>query len=181
MERAVSGVAGTIMSVKVPKPIPEIPLPKTTIVRKRERACMVGTEEAQFITETFGKPAPVARLKKKLRLLFTSRSGIIWMRNRLIAVYKQPFADRITIDSLDYEDAWTKRMFIDHFDERIKTLPDDIILDLYGDYVKAGAMRTESGRDAVNKYIVHFLELSYYRDGWFDKEKMGARSRKKKF
>ncbi|ABS56229.1 hypothetical protein Mboo_1712 [Methanoregula boonei 6A8] len=142
---------------------------------------MVGTEEAQFITETFGKPAPFARLKKKFRQLFTSRSAIATMRNRLIMEYKQPFADRITIDSLDFEEAWTKRMIIDHFDDRVKTLPDDIILDLYGDYLKAGTMRTRSGRDAVNNYILHFLDLSYNRDGWFDKEKMGAMNRKKKF
>ena len=142
---------------------------------------MVGTEEAQFITETFGKPAPFARLKNKLRLLFTRRSQLLVMRNRLITEYQQPFADRVTIDSLDFEDAWAKRMFIDHFEERIKTLPDALVLDLYRDYLRAGTMRTEAGRDAVNRYILHFIELSYHRDGWFDKEKMGAASRKKKF
>jgi hypothetical protein len=142
---------------------------------------MVGTEEAQFITETFGKPAPVARLKNNLRRLFTSRSGIINMRNRLIVEYKPLFAKRITIDSLDFEDTWSKQMRIDHFDERVKTLPDDIILDLYGDYVKSRTMRTVRGRDAVNNYILHFFERSYDIDGWFSKEKMGAMSRRKKF
>ena len=142
---------------------------------------MVGTEEAQYITETFGKPAPFARLKNKLRLLFTSRARLLAMRNRLIAEYKQPFADRFVIDPLDYEDAWTKRMIIDHFDERLKTLPADLVLDLYGDYQKAKAMRTQAGKDAVTKYILHFVDMSYSLNDWFDKEKMGAVSRKKKF
>jgi hypothetical protein len=72
-------------------------------------------------------------------------------------------------------------MKIDHFGERVKTLPDEIILDLYGDYVKSRTMKTEQGREAVNNYILHFLELSYDIDDWFDKDKMGAMSRKKKF
>ncbi|HVP96620.1 hypothetical protein [Methanoregula sp.] len=142
---------------------------------------MVGTEEAQFITQTFSKPTLFAKLKRRLRRLFTSSAGIITMRNRLIMEYKPLFTRRVEIDALDFEDAWSKQMIIDHFDERIKTLPDEVILDLYGDYVQAGAMKTIPGRNAVNNYILHFLELSYSRDGWFDKEKMGAMSRKKKF
>jgi len=142
---------------------------------------MVGTEETQFLTEIFSKPTLFVKLKKTLRRLFTSKSGITNMRNRLITEYKQPFADRIRIDSLDFEDAWSKQMKIDHFGERVKTLPDEIILDLYGDYVKSRTMKTEQGREAVNNYILHFLELSYDIDDWFDKDKMGAMSRKKKF
>ena len=81
------------------------------------------------------------------------------MRNRLIKEYKLPFTERIKIDSLDFEDSWSKQMIIDHFDERIKTLPEEMILDLYGDYLKSKTMKTKSGRDAVNNYILHFLEL----------------------
>ena len=142
---------------------------------------MVGTEEAQFFVEIFAKPTIFVKLKKSLRRLFTSSSGIINMRNRLIKEYKLPFIERIKIDSLDFEDSWSKQMIIDHFDERIKTLPEEMIMDLYGDYLKSKTMKTASGRDAVNNYILHFLELSYNLDTWFSKEKMVARSKKKRF
>ena len=142
---------------------------------------MVGTEGAQFIAETFGRPSTIARLKTRLRRLFTTRFAINRMRNLLILVYKQPFTDRITIDPLDFEDTWSKQMMIDHFEERVKTLPDAIILDLYEDYLKAEAMNTRKGKETVTNCILYFLEQSYALDNWFDKEKMVARNRKKKF
>jgi len=142
---------------------------------------MTQHEEAQFLAELFGTPSFFVKGKKAIRRLFTSRSEITYMRNHLINEYKLPFEEHIKPDALDYEDAWSKHMIIDHFKERIKTLPDDVIIELYGLYGKAQTMKTQKERDAANKNIVHLLDLSYSLNGWFNIEKMGARSRKKRF
>ncbi|MFZ0006242.1 MAG: hypothetical protein WCC86_03145 [Methanoregula sp.] len=142
---------------------------------------MEGHEEAQFLSELFGEPSLFEKLNKSIRRLFTSRSEITYMRNHLINEYKLPFIEHIKPDSLDFEDSWSKHMFIDHFEERLKTLPDDVIIALYGIYVKAKTMKNQKERDDVNRRIVHLLELSYSLDGWFNVEKMGAQNRKKRF
>ena len=142
---------------------------------------MEGHEEAQFLSELFGEPSLFEKLNKSIRRLFTSRSEITYMRNHLINEYKLPFIEHIKPDSLDFEDSWSKHMFIDHFEERLKTLPDDVIIALYGIYVKAKTMKNQKERDDVNRRIGTSARISDSLDGWFNVEKMGAQNRKKRF
>jgi len=142
---------------------------------------MEGHEEARFHSELFGEPSFFVNLNRSIRRLFTSRSEITYMRNHLINEYKLPFIEYVKPDSLDFEDSWSKHMFVDHFEERVKTLPDDVIIALYGIYAKAKTMKNQKERDAANRQIVHLLDLSYSLNGWFSIEKMGAQNRKKRF
>ena len=142
---------------------------------------MEGHEEAQFLSELFGEPSFFAKLTMSIRRLLTSRSEITFRRNHLINEYNLPFIEHIKPDALDFEDSWSKHMFIDHFEERVKTLPDTVIIKLYEDYLKAKTMKTQQERDAADRRIVHLLELSYSLNGWFSLEKMGSQSRKKRF
>jgi hypothetical protein len=96
------------------------------------------------------------------------------MRYQLIKEYKLPFIERTKTGSPDFAESWSQQLIIDHFDERVKTLPDSEIMDLYQDYLKLKVMKTESGKDAINNFILHNLELSYSENGWFSKKMVAA-------
>ena len=136
---------------------------------------MTEDEGMQWLVDKMSNPTIFERINKTFKQSLKNKSETNNMRKQLIQEFKSPFVERVKTTS---SDPLSKQMIIEYFDERIKTLPDTVIMDIHEDYLKSKMMKTDKGRDMVKNYILNHLELSYSLDGWF-MEKLFTHLKKK--
>ena len=86
------------------------------------------------------------------------------MRARLIEELKTPFIERVnSLPSYSF----IRQVKVENFDERVMTLSDKEIFDLYTEYEKIGHMRSGEKKEAARSSLLHRIESSILSDGSF--------------
>ena len=101
--------------------------------------------------------------RNSIRPAVQDRTEIGVMRAQLPMEFKEPFINRVNTTSPDIH---IKEVKIRNFDERLTTLPDKYIADLYENAIKIRTLKGEKKKVEVKNYILESLELSYYMNGW---------------
>ena len=91
-------------------------------------------------------------------------SDISHMRTQLIKDLKKPFIDRVSTAS-SY--SFIKQVKIENFDERVMTLPDKEIFDLYSDYLKIRSEKNVVKKEIEQNTIIKRIEQRILTDGSF--------------
>lgn len=124
---------------------------------------MVGDEKPQGFFERLKSLASIEKIQKTMHPSMADQYEIGRMRNQLLTEFKEPFINRVDTTSSDYP---LKEVKIRNFDERIKTLPEEYIHELYDNAIKIRTLKGEKRKEEVQNYILESLELSYYLNGW---------------
>ncbi len=101
---------------------------------------------------------------KKTDLPMTGKSEIAHMRTLLIKELKTPFIERVTTaPSFSH----IKEVKMENFDERVMTLPDREIFELYTEYKKIGTLPDKKEKEMVRNSILDRLASSILSNGHF--------------
>lgn len=112
------------------------------------------------------KDVPPPREKNHTNIDFptTDTPELRGMRARLIEELKTPFIERVN-SAPSY--SFIKQVKVENFDERVMTLPDKEIFDLYTEYEKIGHMKNGEKKEAARGSLLHRIESSILSDGSF--------------
>ena len=124
---------------------------------------MVGDGRINEWFEKLKGLSPIGKIQKTIHPTMDYRREIGRMRAQLLTEFREPFINRVDTTSPDIQ---IKEVKIRNFDERVKTLPDEYIVELYENAVKNRAVKGEKKKEEVQNYILESLELSYYMNGW---------------
>ena len=94
----------------------------------------------------------------------TDPSEISNMRSQLIKDLKKPFIDHVTT-ATSYN--FIKQVKIENFDERVMTLPDKEIFELYTDYLKIRSEKNVGKKETEQNGILKRIEQRILTDGSF--------------
>jgi len=108
------------------------------------------------------------RFKQKIRALLISDTELNYMRRTIIKELKPIFAKLAMARGNDYLD----QLAIQYFEERINTLPKDIILDLFEDLQLLKQLKTNKAREYMLLKLIAYINLLYSLHGWFLKKIM---------
>ena len=121
-------------------------------------------EYSRYITLKFQKKSLLQKISDKMHKVTLNNQEIIRMRNEIIRDLKPYFID---FHQKQANNEWFHQLIIDVFDERIRTLPSDMIIDLYEDYKAYKSAKSEKMKSIVLFELITFLNLSYSYEGWF--------------
>jgi len=107
---------------------------------------------------------PLEKNHKKIDFPATDTPELREMRARLIQDLKTPFIERVNAAS-SY--SFIKEVKVENFDERVMTLPDKEIFDLYAEYTKIRGMKSEKKKEVAKNSLLERIETSILSDGSF--------------
>jgi hypothetical protein len=111
-----------------------------------------------------GIPPAIEKIHNTIDFSLTKKSEIDHMRTRLIQELKTPFIERVsTAPSYDH----IKEVKIENFDERVMTLPDREVFDLYSEYLKIRTIKSEEKKELVRNSILDRLASRILSNGHF--------------
>lgn len=109
-------------------------------------------------------PGTMEKNHKNADLPMREKSEIAHMRTRLIKELKTPFIERVTTaPSFSH----IKEVKMENFDERVMTLSDREIFELYTEYEKIGTLPDKKEKEMVRNSILDRLASSILSNGHF--------------
>jgi len=126
------------------------------------------SEIAEFWKKRFKEKTFTEKIKHKLLLLKTKDSEVDKMREQLIKEAKPIFIAYLS--STRGED---NTLVIDYFDERIRSLPKESILELFSELQDLKEAKSNEARELILTHLVIHINLLYSLDGWFRKKLVG--------
>ena len=121
-------------------------------------------EGVLWLMEKIKKPTIFHRIGKSINTPQRDKSELNTMHTKIIEEFKPLFMNHIQ----ETTSGTLPHLIIGEcFEERIRTLPDDVVSDIFDDYLKYKEMESETGRDIVRNYILNRIEMSYSLDDWF--------------
>ena len=109
-------------------------------------------------------PSAIEKIHHNMEFSRTDPSEISSMRTKLIQELKEPFIERVNSRS---SFSYIKQVKIENFDERVMTLPDKEVFDLYAEYLKIRSTKSEKTREVVRDGILARIEQRILSDGSF--------------
>lgn len=126
------------------------------------------SEIAEFWKKRFKEKTFIEKIKHKLLLLKTKDSEVDKMREQIIKEAKPIFIAYLS--STRDEDS---TLLIDYFDERIRSLPKESILELFSELQDLKEAKSNEARGLILRHLVIHINLSYSLERWFRKKLVG--------
>jgi hypothetical protein len=124
---------------------------------------MEETQEMSIIFERkFRDRGVIGRIKKKFRLFFTSDAEIRFMKQELINELK-PIYERVIRSRGGNEEF--NELSIAYFDERINTLPKQIVVELYEDLQLLKSLKNKRAAEFLLVELIAKMDLLYSLNG----------------
>jgi len=102
-------------------------------------------------------PSPVEDVRKIINRSLTTQDEIGRIRKHLVQEFRVPYINRVHSSA---GDPYIKEAKIELFEDLVKSLPEEKVLDLYEACRMIRAMRSEVARKILENYIITQLELS---------------------
>ncbi len=135
------------------------------------------SQTSDYLLKSLKKHSLLVRINNKIKIATVSELKLNQMKSRIITDLKPIFiAFSEESRKSNNSDSDLEKMVIKYFDQRINTLPKEIIFELYDD-----CLTLESMGDKVDVYFLIMLNsklrLNYSLDGWFRKKMVYEMSR----
>ena len=126
------------------------------------------SEIAEFWKKRFKEKTFIEKIKHKLLLLKTKDSEVDKMREQLIKEAKPIFKNfHLTVKN---EDRAFGELLIEHFDERIRSLPKENILELFSELQDLKEAKSNEAREFILTHFIIHINLLFSLERWFRKK-----------
>ena len=130
------------------------------MLSREEQQEYTGFIEAQLREYTFAR-----KIRSKIRNLFVSSARMNDIRGRFIEKTGPFFAEHVR--RLSGNDTFMTELQIQHFEQRIRTLPKDTLIRLYNELKRIEQVNSPAVRAQLFDHFCNSLILTYSLNGWF--------------
>lgn len=124
-------------------------------------------EVLELMKRSLKKKTFFDKIKHRLLLWKTTDSQVDEMRKQLIREVKPIFSSYC---ELEKEDSAFNKLRIDYFEERIRSLPKEDILELFSYLEDLLDAESDETKEYVLLRLIFHINLLYSVDGWFSKK-----------